>query len=146
MIYSSKVGDYKFPGGGVDKGESHEQALVREVREECGTSLSQVGEEIYRVVEYGLPMEQDFDVFKMTSYYYPCQVQDGFGLQKLDAYERDLGFVPVWVHPDQALLANRSLLAAAAPPQWLQREILVLGHIKNNLLQSMRPSCPNLLR
>jgi 8-oxo-dGTP pyrophosphatase MutT (NUDIX family) len=39
MIHSSTVGDYKFPGGGVDAGETHAQALRREVREECGMEL-----------------------------------------------------------------------------------------------------------
>lgn len=39
MIHSTKVGDYKFPGGGVDRDETHEQALIREVKEECGMSL-----------------------------------------------------------------------------------------------------------
>jgi ADP-ribose pyrophosphatase YjhB (NUDIX family) len=52
MVYSANVGDYKFPGGGVHKGESYAQALHREVQEECGMSLLQVGDEICRVVEY----------------------------------------------------------------------------------------------
>jgi 8-oxo-dGTP pyrophosphatase MutT (NUDIX family) len=69
MIYSTKVGDYKFPGGGVNDGETHQQALIREVKEECGMSLLPVGNEICRVVEYDLPVEQAYDVFKMSSYY-----------------------------------------------------------------------------
>jgi 8-oxo-dGTP pyrophosphatase MutT (NUDIX family) len=36
MVYSSNVGDYKFPGGGVDAGETHQQTLARELLEECG--------------------------------------------------------------------------------------------------------------
>lgn len=43
MIYSSNVGDYKFPGGGVNEGETHAQALSREIQEECGISVARVG-------------------------------------------------------------------------------------------------------
>jgi len=32
MIYSSKVGDYKFPGGGVDAGETHEHRCAVKCR------------------------------------------------------------------------------------------------------------------
>ena len=134
MVYSSKVGDYKFPGGGVDKGESHEQALFREVQEECGLSLAQVREEICRIVEYDSAMEPDYDVFKMTSYYYRCEVQGGFGTQKLDSYEQDLGFEPVWLSLEQALQINTSLLDLPQPPEWLHREILVLEHLREHLL------------
>jgi 8-oxo-dGTP pyrophosphatase MutT (NUDIX family) len=130
MIYSAKVGDYKFPGGGVDKNESHEQALVREVKEECGMSLRQVGDEICRVVEYDLPMEPEYDVFKMASYYYDCEVHDGFGSQKLDDYELNLGFEPVWIDLDQALELNKILLNVPHPPKWLDREVLVLEYLK----------------
>jgi 8-oxo-dGTP pyrophosphatase MutT (NUDIX family) len=129
MVYSSTAGDYNFPGGGVDSGETHTQALVREVAEECGMSILQVGEEICSVVEYDRPMEQDFDVFKMTSHYYACEVQGGFGLQKLETYEVDLGYVPVWISLDRALDTNRSLLTHPHPPKWLQREIVVLGYV-----------------
>ena len=134
MIHSTKVGDYKFPGGGVDQNESHGQALIREVREECGMSLLHVGDEICRVIEYDLPMEQEYDVFKMTSYYYPCEVQDGFGSQKLDDYERDLGFVPVWIDLEQAIQTNKTLLNSSNPPKWLQREVLVLEYLKQKIL------------
>ena len=51
LIFSAAMGDYKFPGGGVDAGETHEQALRREVREECGAELTHIGEEIGAVVE-----------------------------------------------------------------------------------------------
>ena len=130
MIYSANVGDYKFPGGGVDKDESHEQALIREVQEECGMSLLQVGNEICRVVEYDLPVEPEYDAFKMTSYYYRCEVQDGFGSQKLEDYELNLGFEPVWIHLDRAMELNKALLNIPHPPKWLDREVLVLEYLR----------------
>jgi len=147
MIYSSMVGDYKFPGGGVNEGESHEQALRREVQEECGMSLAKVGREIGSVVEYNLPMEKDYDAFRMISHYYQCDVLNDIGLQKLEGYEKDLGFVPVWIDIDQAIETNRLLLDSEYPPEWLQRETFVLQYLKQNLFQSIRrKSCLNFRR
>jgi 8-oxo-dGTP pyrophosphatase MutT (NUDIX family) len=130
MVHSTNVGDYKFPGGGVDEGESHHQALVRELREECGASLLSVEGKLGVIIEYDFAEEKDFDVFKMTSHYYFCEVGDDFGAQKLDDYERDLGFKPVWIIIDDAISANRSLLNADKIPEWLGREIFILEHIE----------------
>ena len=131
MVYSANVGDYKFPGGGVDSGELHEQALARELREECGASLLSVDGEVGAVIEYNIAEEKDFDVFKMTSHYYFCQAGDGFGAQKLDEYERNLGFKPVWVNIEEAISTNKSLLNSDKIPEWLKREIFVLEYIRN---------------
>ena len=133
MVYSSSVGDYKFPGGGVENGESHEQALARELREECGASLLSVDGELGAVIEYAIPMEAEYDVFKMISHYYFCQAGDGFGVQNLDDYEKDLGFKPVWINVDDAISTNKSQITSDNIPDWLQREIYVLEYIKSLL-------------
>ncbi len=70
----------------------------------------------------------------MTSHYYLCQVEDDFGAQKLDGYEKDLGFKPVWIDIDDSILANRLLLDSDKIPEWLKREIFVLEYIRKNLL------------
>jgi len=132
MIYSAKVGDYKFPGGGVDKGESQAEALRREVLEECGATLAHIGDEVGSVVEYNFAVEDEYDTFKMTSHYFLCDVADDFGLQHLDDYEVDLGFEPRWVSIDEALRANRSLLETESAPDWLKREIFVLEYLQRN--------------
>lgn len=133
MVHSTNVGDYKFPGGGVIKGETHIQALCREVQEECGLSVLHIGPEIGAVIEYDIPVEQDYDVFKMTSHYYRCWVAGEFGVQKLDGYEQELGFKPVWIDMDKVIQLNRALLDSNKAPEWLLREIFILEYIQHNL-------------
>lgn len=133
MVYSSAVGDYKFPGGGVDAGETHELALARELMEECGASLIHVEAEIGAIVEYNFPAEREFDVFKMTSRYYLCRVGDGdFAGQTLDDYEEALGFQPVWIDVVEAIEKNKSMLGAPGAPDWLRREIFALEYIRHS--------------
>ncbi len=78
MIHSANVGDYKFPGGGVKEGETHIDALTREIREESGMSVAHIGREMGTVIEYDLPKENEYDVFKMTSHYYQCDVVESW--------------------------------------------------------------------
>jgi len=130
MVYSANMGDYKFPGGGVDDDESHEQALARELREECGATLLSVDSELGAIIEYKFAEDEGFDVFRMTSHYYFCKIKDGLAEQKLDDYEADLGFKPVWVDIDDAISTNQSLLNSDKIPEWLNRELFILNRIQ----------------
>jgi len=134
MIHSTRVGDYKFPGGGVMEGERHSRALHREVQEECGTSLACVGTEMGVVIEYNLAVEEDYDTFMMTSHYYHCDANDGFGEQKLEEYEQHLGFKPVWIEIEDAIRLNRALIGSAGMPEWLRRELFMLEYVQQTML------------
>jgi hypothetical protein len=61
-------------------------------------------------------------------------VEDNFGIQKLDDYEQELGFKPVWIDVENAIVENKSLLNSDKIPEWLRREIFVLEYILQNLL------------
>jgi ADP-ribose pyrophosphatase YjhB (NUDIX family) len=130
MVYSSKDGDYKFPGGGVDIGETYETALVREINEECGATVLSINGYLGKVIEFDIPIEEDYDVFKMASYYYICEVNPNLGEQSLDQYERDLGFKPLWIDIDKAISINKMLIGSNYFPRWTPRETFVLEHIK----------------
>lgn len=132
MVYSEKNGDYKFPGGGIEQGESHEVALKREVAEEIGKQVVGIVKPFGKVVEYDVPIEKEYDVFKMTSYYYWCQVSNNIGKQNLDQYEKELGFLPVWIEIDAAIDNNASLLTDSHKciPRWVKRELQVLEQIR----------------
>ena len=130
MVYSLKNGDYKFPGGGVEPGETHEKALVREIREECGAVVLSVHDGIGKITEYDIPVEKNADVFKMDSFYYLCEADPVFGKQSLDPYEEKLGFIPVWTDIDKAVSANRTLIKSNKFPRWTPREIFALEYIR----------------
>lgn len=139
LIYSHKNGDYKFPGGGVEAGESHEKALYREVKEESGATIAEILKDFGQVIEYDKPIEPEFDVFKMVSYYYLCKVDNLLGEQKLDQYEKNLGFVPTWVDIDNAVATNKSILSSVQKeiPSWTVRETSVLEIIKETLFKEL---------
>ena len=132
MVYSPVNGDYKFPGGGVSKREKLEYALKREVQEECGMNLLHILQDIGCIIEYAIPLKKSFDVFKMTSNYYLCELDTTTFEQRLDPYEKKLGFRPVWVDIDTALQTNIAILRSETkrPPQWTAREVFMLEYIR----------------
>ncbi|MBP5218305.1 MAG: (deoxy)nucleoside triphosphate pyrophosphohydrolase [Bacteroidales bacterium] len=66
-------GDFKdyweFPGGKMEAGESPEEALVREIREELATEIS--------VDRYLCTVDYDYPSFHLTMHCYLCHVVSG---------------------------------------------------------------------
>ena len=125
-----------FPAGEWSKNEKPESALKREVQEECGMNLTHILQSIGCIVEYAIPMKKTFDVFKMTSNYYLCELDSVTFEQRLDPYEKKLGFQPVWIDIDTAIQTNKTILLAETkrPPQWTAREVFMLEYIQSHLL------------
>lgn len=129
LAIHTDIGDYKFPGGGVEPEESLEQALGRELLEETGYSL--IGGTQLWGIAHERRRGRTADILEMDSYYFLCQVNDVQVSQKLDDYEAAEHFTPVWIELDMALRANQNLVDDAQP--WLQREILVMERLKEYL-------------
>jgi 8-oxo-dGTP pyrophosphatase MutT (NUDIX family) len=132
MIHSSVNRDYKFPGGGIQEGETHAQALVREIQEECGIAEVKIGQALGKVIEYDFAVEPDYETFCMTSYYYLCQAERFFGTLKLDDYEMELGFHPIWVDIKHAIRSNQLALLDEHEDShpWTERDTWILEQIK----------------
>lgn len=134
MVYSEKYKYYKFPGGGIEKDEKAENALIREVREETGLSVDPV-----TIKEYGrVDIFRKSDMFENTVFwqenlYYLCDVTDDKESQQLDDYESESGFTLRYVTVDEALRTNREE-ATTSDIYMIERESRVLEILKKEFL------------
>ncbi len=112
LLVREKYGDYKFPGGGAEPGETLEETTERR---KC----------------------QKADIMVMESHYFFCQVEGPAAKQKLDEYEEEHGFCPVWAALPEALEQNRraekeqaELCARGESPiPWVTRDRMVIERL-----------------
>lgn len=129
LVHSRINGDLMFPGGGIEAGESHDAALARELREECGAELQEVGALLGETREYRAAREPGFDAYCIRSLYYWCRIGEQLVVPRPQPYEIRLGFVPGWFALDEALQTNKTQLAGPCP-QWTVRETRVLAQLE----------------
>lgn len=127
MVHSIKYDYYKFPGGGIEPGETLEAALYREVAEESGMAVLPESVREYGLVHRIQKGERE-DVFIQDNYYYLCNVSKTVG-QHLDDYEAEERFTPEFVDPEQAVHTNRFADHGFKDQIMLERETLVLERL-----------------
>ena len=132
MVRSQKYGEYKFPGGGIERSETHAEALIREVMEETGYRLLPEG-----IREYGktllLKGWVENEIFEQESFYYTCKVDEykQFAPVPDDGYETEYGYEPILVSLDCAIATNEELISIPEIP-WTLRDLTVLQELKQN--------------
>ena len=121
-------GDYKdwweFPGGKVEPGETPQEALVREIREELGTKIA--------VDEFLTTVEYDYPEFHLSMDCFWCHVEEG----QLTLLE----------HEAAKWLPVRDLRQV----KWLPADVMVIDEIdckrKTNAIQCEGKVIPDELR
>ena len=84
-VLKSKGGTYFLPGGGIEKGESKEDALIREVIEEAGL-LVRIKEEFYNINEW-FWVESSNQNMNKQAYFFLAQIEGEVPNGKIEDYE-----------------------------------------------------------
>lgn len=131
LLIQTSRGDFKFPGGGVEKNESHEECLKREVKEETGYIDCFVIDKIGTIIERKKDAFEQDALFQMTSHYYLCDlVSEEKDELQLDEYEAVLDFNPIWITLNEAIAQNECLIGKFEQNGWLKRETYVLKQLE----------------
>lgn len=89
--YGEFKGWWEFPGGKMESGESREDALRREIREELDTEI--------RVDEFLTTVDYDYPAFHLTMHCFLCTVVSG----RLELKEHESA---VWLAPEELRSVN----------------------------------------
>lgn len=106
-----RAGQWEFPGGKAEPGESPEAALRRELREELGVEV--LAEPVWETLHH------DYPDLSVTVHFFPCRLAPGAAIERLEHSQIE------WVEPShlgdyEFVEADRDLLPriAAAVAGW----------------------------
>ncbi|MDR3121315.1 MAG: NUDIX domain-containing protein [Clostridiales bacterium] len=125
----SKRGDYKFPGGGVKKGETMHDALRRELAEETGFVLTDDIRMLGRIIEQRPDSVVPYAYFRMESLYFQCTLTGERRVSNLTQKEQDWKLESVLIPIEDAIMANNAEKENTQAYSWVERETLALTKV-----------------
>lgn len=119
---------YETPGGGVERGESYIETLIREMREETGAEIENIKEIGKIKIEYNLISRIDIELF------YYAEVKGIHETHLLD-YEKELFDKLEWFTIDEAIHMYKYRNTKTVGQMIHERDLNALLYLKNYILK-----------
>lgn len=130
MIYSSKYGNYSFPGGGMNAFETAEKCLEREIKEETGIVVKNISKPIGYIDEIK-KHNNDFLFVQRTSYYF-YEIDH---LEEANREKHEKAYETRFVSLDYAIEANEKIEEDLF---FVKREIMILHKLKEEYYERIQ--------
>lgn len=109
LVHNGKFDYYMFPGGGIEEGESQEETLIREVKEEAGLVVIPESIKAYgSALRLSKSSHFENTIFEQENYYYKCEVQEKIDATEFDIHEIEEQYSLVFLTPEEAIRRNRT--------------------------------------
>jgi 8-oxo-dGTP diphosphatase len=128
LLVSPQFGGYDLPGGGIDLGETPEEAALREVKEETGITAANPRLVACHSTLFKMPDEYDIGFIQSIMLYYVCDYVGGeLSDTNFTEEEKQTSSFPAWlpIHEQKKDFSNVSLGSTA---DWRP---IVSGHLRS---------------
>lgn len=130
VLIKNKFDEVKIPGGGIEKGESEIDALLREVKEESGYDVIKESIEPFLEIEEKRMSTHEEMIWHQFNRIYLCKVADKFGECSFTEHEKKYDFKRVYCTIDEALAFNEAMAKKEKHSVWEYREYITFSKLK----------------
>lgn len=138
LMIRSNRGDFTFPGGRLEKGESHTEGLKREMKEETGYDCLAINKYMGKTLLRKVDKYDADKMYELMAFYYCCELSDEQEGLALCENEMRRELQPVWVSlPDVISNNAQYLFNDERVEYWLEQVNYVIPRIHEFLKMSM---------